>query len=347
MLSQSRSTLRKVVPSAWASRAGTPSSRMLIATQNECWNIIHRTRAYSSTTPAAASTMELIKNLRASSGAPIVDCKKALKETDNDVDAALDWLRAHGAAKVSSKVGDREAREGLVGLSVSPDSQTAAMVYVASETDFAGRSETFVDLVTHCAEAAHASAAKKGDATVEDILKAEHNSKTVEAAISEAMIAIRENLSLASATTFQAVDGGVVVGYVHGRILPSQAGSAAAVVDLAPLDANTSVKKDKMIETGKMLAMHIVAAKPQFMVPADVPQELVDAETEILMQQTSGTNKPPEIVEKIVQGRLRKYYESICLTEQAHMIEEDNPKIGKYLKGLGLRLNRFSLVSVG
>lgn len=337
MLNQSRATLKKVLPAAWASRAGT-SSRVLTTTH---------ARAYSSTAPTAASTMELIKNLRSSSGAPIVDCKKALKETDNDVDAALDWLRAHGAAKVSSKVGDRDALEGLVGLSVSPDSQTAAMVYVASETDFAGRSETFVDLVTFCAEAAHSSAAKNGTSSVEDILKTEHNSKTVEAAISDAMIAIRENLSLASATTFQAEDGGVIVGYVHGRILPSHAGSAAAVVDLAPLDTNTHVDKESMIETGKMLAMHIVAAKPQFLVPADVPEKLVNAETDILMQQTSGTNKPPEIVEKIVQGRLRKYYEAICLNEQAHMIEEGNPKISKYLKGLGLRLNRFSLVTVG
>lgn len=289
--------------------------------------------------------MDLIKDLRAKSGAPIVDCKKALANSNNDLKLALDWLREHGAAKVSSKVRDRAATEGLVCLKVSSDNKSAAIVQVASETDFAGRSSTFVDLVTYCVDAALQSKDVNGELKVADLMKVGHESKTVEEAINEAIVSIRENLSLAYASRV-VTEEGVVVGYVHGRVLPSQAGTAAALVDLAPIDSSQNVDEASLLEVGKKLAMHIVAAKPHHQDINSVPLDVVDAEREMLSKQIGDSNKPPEIVKKIVEGRLRKFFETTCLLEQSHMIEEGNPKIGKHLESLGIRLNRFDLISV-
>jgi len=296
------------------------------------------------------STMDLIKELRTASGAPIVDCKKALAASDNDSKAALDWLREHGAAKVSSKVADREAKEGLVGVAISDDNKSASLVHVASETDSAGRSETFVDLVTYCANAALQQEQTGGGAIdVATLLQAKHDDggKTVEQAIKDATVAIRENLSLSYAARLSAEDEGVVVGYVHGRILPSNAGTAAALVDIAPLDGTSIIPKEELLEIGKMLAMHIVAAKPEYLDVDSVPEEVVQAEKDILMKQIAmESNKPPEIVEKIVIGRLRKYFERTCLMEQKHLIEDENPQIGKFLQEKGLKLNSYQLLSV-
>ena len=301
--------------------------------------------------------MELIKSLRETSGAPIVDCKKALQENDNDVSLALDWLRQHGAAKVSSKVADRVATEGLVGFSISEDSTKAALVHVASETDFAGRSETFVDLVLTCADAALQTNNNNTNGTVaiDELLTVPVGTdatKTVQDAVADAMVAIRENLSVTQATNFSAAaNGGVVVGYVHGKVLPSSpAGTAAAMVELAPLKNATTVDKDFLLDVGKKLAMHIVAAQPQYLDAASVPTDVVEAERVMLTNQieldNANQNKPPEIIAKIVEGRLRKFYETTCLLEQQHMIEPENPKIGKHLASLGIQCHRFSLVSV-
>lgn len=290
--------------------------------------------------------MDLIKDLRAASGAPIVDCKKALANSNNDLKAALDWLREHGAAKVSSKVGDRTAEEGLVGVMVSGDQKSASLVHVASETDFAGRSSTFVDLVTYCAGATLDAKSSTGVLDTADLAKAKYDSKTVEEALKEAIVAIRENLSLSYAARIEAEEGGVVVGYVHGRVLPSQAGTAAALLDLAPLDGSKTMDEETMQEIGKKLAMHIVAAKPQYKDMESVPADVVEAERDILTKQIGDSKKPPEIIQKIVDGRMRKFYETTCLLEQAHMIEDDNPKIGKYLEKLGLRMNNYYLISV-
>ncbi|CAB9504675.1 factor Ts [Seminavis robusta] len=290
------------------------------------------------------STMSLIKELRAASGAPIVDCKKALSNSDNDLKAALDWLREHGAAKVSSKVADREAREGLVAIALTAQHKAASLVAVSSETDFAGRSQTFVDLVEFCAQAA---LLQTNDTTAEPLVQVLQNDSTVESAMSDAMVAIRENLSLSHATKVTASpEGGVVVGYVHGRILPSQAGTAAALVSLAPLDNNNNKDTDKMLETGKKLAMHIVAAKPQYLDSTSIPDDIVEAERDLLAKQIADSGKPPAIVQKIVNGRLHKFYATTCLLQQSHMIEEGNPQIQKHLTSMGMKLLHYELLSV-
>lgn len=224
--------------------------------------------------------MAQLKELRAISGAPIVDCKKALSEVGGDLDQAMDWLRQHGAAKASKKVSGRDAEEGLVACSVSADGSSASLVKVSSETDFAGKSPAFVDFVLHVADATMSSA-DSGNLAAEDVMKLESESKSVQTALEEAIVAIRENLGVASAVKLTTTDG-MLVSYVHGKVDAGRnAGSAAAIVELT----GPGVKPEVMAEAGKKLAMHIVAAKPTYLDSDDIPSEILDKEREILQSQ--------------------------------------------------------------
>lgn len=212
------------------------------------------------------------------SGAPIVDCKKALTDSEGDLEKAMDWLRQHGAAKAASKVSGREAVEGLVACQVSEDGKTASIVKVSSETDFAGRSSSFVKLVTHVAGATLSS--DKDGAIEADTLKGlQYESKSVQTALEEAIVAIRENLGLTSATKLSTADG-MLVQYVHRRVDGSIAGMSAAVVELVG-DADPATIQ----EAGRKLAMHIVAAKPKYLDAAGVPADVVAKERDMLLSQ--------------------------------------------------------------
>lgn len=336
--------------------------------------------------PPPLSMMELLKDLRAKTGAPIVDCKKALQECGGsggnnnnsaDLQKAVDWLREHGAAKASSKVAGRETAEGLVGLLISePENDTAALVKVAAETDFAGRSATFVQLVASVAEAtlnnrnAHTVCGGGGGSPLLDdpihtsntIMEAKaSNGKTVKDLLNDAIVAIRENISVPDALYLETTsrttgsttqNKGVWVGYVHNRVDHAvPAGTAAAVVELVPLASSEANAKTVTPETlqavGKKLAMHIVAARPTYLTISDIPAHVLEKERMILTKQLGESHgKPAEIVEKIVQGKLRKFYESVCLTEQAHMIEEGNPKISECLADQGIMVARFEALSI-
>jgi elongation factor Ts len=270
----------------------------------------------------------------------MIECKKALEASDNDLETALDWLRRQGASKAASKLMGRETLQGLVGLSVSNNGREAALVQVAAETDFAGRSKTFVDLVVGVSKATLESSAS-GSLSQDDVLKARTDNKSVQALLNEAIVAIRENLSVSQAIKLTtATDQNVLVGYVHNKIDASNAGTSAALVELQPIQ-NSSVSLEDLQAIGKKLAMHVVAARPQYLTPSDVPLELVNKEKELLASQIEDTGKPQEVLDRIIEGRLRKFYESICLTEQGHMIEEKNPKVSEVLKRQGVAVNRF------
>lgn len=230
----------------------------------------------------AAPSMAQLKDLRAMSGAPIVDCKKALTEADGDLDQAMDWLRQHGAAKASKKVSGRDAEEGLVACTVAADGKSASLVKVSSETDFAGKSPAFVDFVKHVADATLSNDAA-GSLTSEDVLALEVNEKSVQTALEEAIVAIRENLSVSTALKLTTEDG-MFVSYVHGKVDgDSNAGSAAAIVELAGSGVDTGV----LTEAGRKLAMHIVAAKPTYLNSEAVPSDVLEKEKEILLSQVS------------------------------------------------------------
>lgn len=227
--------------------------------------------------------MGQLKDLRSISGAPIVDCKKALTEAEGDLERALDWLREHGAAKASKKLSGREAEEGLVACAVSDDGKSASMVQVSSETDFAGKSEAFVRLATHIA-AATLNSGSSGRLEPESLLRLESGSKSVQVAMEEAIVAIRENLGVASAVRMT-TDEGLLVAYVHGKVDgSSNAGSAAAIVEIS----GEGVKNAEMAtEVGKKLAMHIVAAKPAYLDPETIPMDILEKERAILESQVS------------------------------------------------------------
>lgn len=227
--------------------------------------------------------MGQLKDLRSLSGAPIVDCKKALGETNGDLDLALDWLRQHGAAKATKKLSGREAVEGLVACAVSDDGKSASIVKVSSETDFAGKSDAFVRLATHIA-AATLNSNVEGILEPQSILSLEHESKSVQVAMDDAIVAIRENLGIASAVKVTTEDG-LLISYVHGKADgKSNAGSAGAIVEIV----GEGVKDIEMAgEVGKKLAMHIVAAKPAYLSPEVVPVDAVEKERAILESQVS------------------------------------------------------------
>ncbi|KAL9189283.1 hypothetical protein ACHAXT_011773 [Thalassiosira profunda] len=279
----------------------------------------------------------------------MMECKKALSspEVDNDIDKAKEWLRKHGSAKASSKVAGREALEGLVGIHIANDGTVASVAKVASETDFASRSETFSTFVQSVADAAAA-----GDAAdIEDVpgfLATAKNAegKLLSESLNDAILAIRENLQVDSIALLQSsTPDSVLAGYVHGRASPEvTCGTAAALVEVA---ITSDKGKQNAAEAAKKLAMHVVAAKPQYLDPAAVPDDVVAKEKEIVLEKMKGSNKPPEILEKIIAGQLRKFYEGICLTEQAHMVAEGNPKVSKALKGMGLEVKAFRLMGMG
>ncbi len=231
-----------------------------------------------------ASMMSKVKELRTASGAPIVDCKKALAENDGDIEKSLDWLRQHGTAKATKKLGDREAEEGLVACAVSDDRKSASIVKVSSETDFAGKSDAFVGLACHVAGAT-LSSSSSGDLDPESsVLGLEYDSKSVQTALEEAIVAIRENLGVKKAVKMTTGDDGLLVAYVHGKAGgSSDAGLAAAVVEIAGKGVESDAKNAETI--GKKLAMHVVAAKPSYLTSECIPEDVIEKEKEILKSQ--------------------------------------------------------------
>jgi elongation factor Ts len=341
MTSNVRLASRSIV--RWTMLAGKQSPRPFYnASTNGAAASAYPLRS-SSTRGFANFSMSMLKDLRAQSGAPIVECKKALEHAGDDLAGAMDWLREHGAAKASAKLQGRETTEGLVGISISADGKTAALVKVASETDFAGRSALFVDLVGHVANATLQSSCD-GALSEAAILEAASDGKSVREALDEAIVAIRENLSVPNAKKIQSQNG-IVVGYVHNKVDSSGAGTAAALVEVSAAPGS-NVSDEVLQSTGKKLAMHIVAARPLYLGPEDVPTEEVEKEKEILAKQVGDSGKPADIVEKIVMGRMNKFYQGVCLTEQDHMIEDQNPKVSKVLKDLGIELKCFEYLSI-
>ncbi len=258
-----------------------------------------------------------VKELRDKTGAGMMDCKKALTETAGDFEGAVDWLRKKGLAAAATKAG-RVAAEGLIGLAL--DGPRGALVEVNSETDFVARNEQFQDFVRTAADQALnaggdvdtlSQAATQGGATVGEEL-------------ARLVGTIGENLILRR-TAALSVDQGVVAGYVHNQAAPSlgkigvlvalqSAGDAAALADL-----------------GKKLAMHVAAAAPAAVDKDGVDPSILDREREILADQARASGTPEEIVAKMVEGRLRKYYEDVCLLEQTYVIDGET-KVAKILE---------------
>ena len=253
----------------------------------------------------AEITAAKVKELREKTGAGMMDAKKALVENNGDMDAAVDWLRTKGLAKAAKKSG-RTAAEGLVAIAI--DGTQGAVVEINSETDFVARNEEFQKFVTAVAGTA------QGVQSAEELAERDLGGKSVAETLTDLIATIGENMTLRRAQSIS-VDKGAVVGYVHGA-LGDGFGKIGVLIGLesdAPADALQAV--------GKQIAMHVAAANPQFLDQNSVDPEVAEREKTVLIEQAKAEGKPQEIAEKMVQGRMQKFFKEICLTEQIFVID--------------------------
>jgi len=258
----------------------------------------------------------LVKDLREKTGAGMMDCKKALNETAGDVEAAVDWLRTKGLAAAAKKAG-RVAAEGLVG--VATNGTAGAAVEINAETDFVARNDQFRSFVSGVA----ALALEKG-ADLAVLKAAQLKEKSVDEELTALIATIGENMNFRRAVRLT-VEDGVVAGYVHSATAPGL-GKIGVLVAL-----ESTGDKGKLAEVGKQIAMHVAAANPLFLTVESVDGAALDRERAVLTEQAAASGKPAEVVEKMVVGRIRKYYEEVVLLEQLFVIDGET-KISKVVE---------------
>ena len=266
-------------------------------------------------------TAAMVKELREMTGAGMMDCKKALGETDGDMDAAVEFLRKNGQAKAEKQAG-RIAAEGLCKVIVKND-KVAAVVEVNSETDFVAKNEEFQSFVAAVAEQAVESDASDMDAFMAEAWKSD-TSKTVKDALVEKIARIGENLNIRRFEKVEA-ENGFVVSYVHG-------GGRIGVI----VEAETDVVNDAVKEAMTNLAMQVAALSPKYVSTGDVSEEYKAHEKEILMAQIANdpkmAGKPEKVIEGAVTGRLNKELKEVCLLEQAYVKAEDGKQtVAQYI----------------
>lgn len=266
----------------------------------------------------AAISAGLVKELREKTGAGMMDCKKALTETDGNMEEAVDWLRTKGLAAAAKKAG-RVASEGLVG--VVADGTAGAVIEVNSETDFVSRNEDFQKLVKTLTGIALAA---EGDVAAINAADYPDAGRTVEEEVTQQIATIGENLSIRRADKVS-VGSGLVASYVHSAL----AEGVGKIGVLLALESDGDA--DKLAELGKQLAMHVAAARPEWVSKDDVSAEDQERERKVLREQAADSGKPAEIIEKMVDGRMRKYYEEVCLLEQTFVMDNET-KISKVLE---------------
>jgi elongation factor Ts len=264
----------------------------------------------------ATITAAMVKDLRESTGAGMMDCKAALTETGGDIQAAQDWLRKKGLSKAAKKAG-RVAAEGLIGALTS--GKKGVLVEVNSETDFVARNEHFQGLVKMIAQVA-----LDAGADVEKIKAAKVGSITVEAAIADSVATIGENQTLRRAAGLEVAQG-VVSSYVHGAVVEG-AGKLGVIVAL-----ESSGKADELAVLGRQLAMHVAAANPLAVDSSGLDPETVKREKDVLADKYRQQGKPENVIEKIVESGLKTYYKEVCLLEQA-FIHDSGKSVAQALK---------------
>jgi elongation factor Ts len=257
----------------------------------------------------AQITATLVKDLREKTGAGMMDCKTALAETNGDMEAAIDWLRKKGLSAAAKKSG-RVAAEGLVGVATAGNA--GAAVEINAETDFVARNVLFQDFVDAAAKIA---VEVKGDVEVLKTKPHPGESRTVSEQLTHLIATIGENMAIRRAAAL-VVDKGVVSSYVHTAVRPGLGRIGVLVALESTGDA------EKVGALGKQIAMHVAAANPQFLTIADVDPAVLQREQAIYREKAAASGKPAEIIEKMVQGSTRKFYEEVVLTEQAYIMDD-------------------------
>ena len=272
----------------------------------------------------AQITASLVKELRERTGAGMMDCKKALTQTDGNIEAAIDYLRENGIAKAAKKA-DRIAAEGLSYIEVKGNK--AVILEINSETDFVAKNEKFVALVKNVAEAILAAE----PATLEEALQVEAQGGTVEAVINEGIATIGEKLSLRRFEVVTKSDADAFGAYSHmgGRI---------GVLTLVEGSTDEEAAKD--------VAMHIAALAPKYLDESEVPADVLDHEKKVLTEQALNEGKPANIVEKMIVGRINKFLEEITVVKQK-FVKDDSFTVEKFLASKGGKLAKFVRYEVG
>ena len=265
----------------------------------------------------------LVKDLRERTSAGMMECKKALVDAGGDIDAAQELLRTRGQAKAEKKAG-RIAAEGQILTAASPNGDVTVIIEVNCETDFVAKDDNFQRFARATAELA----AREQPATVEALMSLKLAAgPTLEEARRDLIVKVGENIGVRRLEYLRPV--GTLGGYFHGTRI-------GVLVDVEGGDA----------ELGRDLAMHIAASNPRYVSPEDVPEALRASERRILAEQAAGEGKPPEIIAKMVEGRLRKYLNEIALVGQP-FVKDPDTSVAKLLKDRGARVHRFVRLEVG
>lgn len=261
-------------------------------------------------------TAKMVSELRERTGAGMMDCKKALTQADGDIEKAIEILREKGLASAAKKAG-RIAAEGLIQTYISEDGKNGAVIEVNCETDFVAKNDDFVNLSKNLAKQVAVSKASNVDELLEENYIAD-SSIAVKDAITALIAKLGENMKLRRFEKFN-TENGALVDYIHGG------GRIGIMVQLE------GANREGLLEVGKELALQIAAANPLFIYKEDVPEEMLAKEREIYRQQALNEGKPEKIVDKMVEGRIQKYYKDVCLIEQLWIRDQDLT-IKKYLE---------------
>ena len=266
----------------------------------------------------AQITAALVKTLRDKTGAGMMDCKKALTESAGDIDDAVDWLRKNGLAAAAKKAG-RVAAEGLI--AVATEGNRGALVEINAETDFVGRNDDFQDFVRDVA-----GIALETDGTVDSLGEAKMGEGTVASQLTDLIARIGENMSLRRVERLS-VESGTVGSYVHNSVAPGL-GRIGVLVGLESSDSSEGLDR-----FARQLAMHVAAASPQWTAIEGIDSAALDRERTVLTEQARASGRPENIIEKMVEGRLKKFYEESVLLEQTFVIDGES-KISKAVETL-------------
>jgi elongation factor Ts len=281
----------------------------------------------------AEITAAMVRELRERTGAGMMDCKKALIESDGDMEGAIDWLRKKGLSAAAKKSG-RVAAEGLVGVASAP--QVAAMVEVNAETDFVARNETFQAFVAEVARIA---------LTVGDDIEALKATQypgadhTVQDELTRLIATIGENMTIRRAKVLK-VGSGAVATYVHSAVKPG----LGKIGVLVALEAASEL--EAMETLGRQIGMHVAATRPSALDTGSVDPAELEREKSVLREQAAGSGKKPEIIEKMIEGRIRKYYEEVVLLEQV-WVHDGESRVKEVVKKAGGTLTGFARFQLG
>ncbi|MDB6077858.1 MAG: elongation factor Ts [Akkermansiaceae bacterium] len=288
----------------------------------------------------ATITASLVKELREKTNVGMMECKKALQETDGDMDAAVKYLRERGIMKAEGKA-DREASEGIIAARLSADGKSGILAEVNCETDFVSRNDGFVAFVNEIVDALAASGAKN----LEEALAVKLGQGTVDEFVKSKVLELGENIRLRKFERFELSDHGTIAQYIH------MGGKVGVLLEVGAESGETAAKEE-FRDLVKDVTLHIAASAPRGLSREDIPAEVVDAEREIYRARLIEQGKPENIIENILKGQVSKFYAETILTEQA-FVKDPDTTVGKLVESKGkevgdkLAIRRFVRFGLG